>query len=326
MKTWLLTGATGFIGANVARAMLARGDRVRCLVRKANRCVEGLDVELITTAMGDSSGLSAAAKGTDGVLHVAGTFDPGPGGDNRMREIHVDAAGALITAARQADVPFLYCSSSITVGYGPHSSPGDEASPLKPDQVYGTRGPLRAYYESKLAGERLTRAAGGIIVNPDFVLGPWDIKPTSGQLLLSMARHPVPLFPRGGKCFIDAQDCALGHVLAIERGEPGQRYLLGNHNLSYREFLSLAARAVGRRAPVLPIPNLALRVAGNAGRALQRVDAHRFAGLDPVLLLAMQEGRYRSGQRARDELGLPVTPMETTISTALGWFREHGYL
>ncbi|MSP56637.1 MAG: NAD-dependent epimerase/dehydratase family protein [Myxococcales bacterium] len=326
MKSWLLTGATGFIGANVARAMLARGDRVRCLVRKSNRCVEGVDVELMHVAMGDSAGLSAAAAGTDGVLHVAGTFDPGPGGDDRMREIHVDAAAALITAARKADVPFLYCSSSVTVGYGPRGSPGDESTPLEPDRVYGTRGPLRAYYETKLAGERLTRAAGGVIVNPDFVLGAWDIKPTSGQLLLAMARHPIPASPRGGKCFIDAQDCALGHLLAIERGAPGQRYLLGNHNLSYREFLSLAAQAVGRRPPTLPIPNLALRVAGTVGRALQRVDAHRFAGLDPVLLLAMQEGRYRSGQRARDDLGLPVTPMETTISTALGWFREHGYL
>lgn len=326
MKTWLLTGATGFVGANLARVMLGRGDRVRCIVRKPNLCVEGLDVELVRADLGDAAALVEAARGTDGVLHVAGTFDPGPGGEALMQQIHVDAARTLIAAARAADVPFLYCSSSITVGYGGRNAPGDEDTPIDPDGVYGTRGPLRAYYESKLAGEHLTRAAGGVIVNPDYVLGPWDVKPTSGQLLLSVARHPVPVHPRGGKCFIDAEDCAWGHLYAIERGQPGRRYLLGNHNLSYAEFLTAASRVVGRRGPLAPIPNLALRAAGLAGRALQRVDTHRFAGLDPVLLLAMQQERYRSGARARDELGVPVTPFDTTLRRTLAWFREHGYL
>ena len=334
MKTWLVTGATGFVGANLVRVMLARGDKVRCIVRKPNLCIEGLDVELIRMDLGDASnltgtalaGLAAAARGTDGVMHVAGTFDPGPGGEALMQQVHVDAAAALISASRVADVPFLYCSSSITVGYGPLERPGDESTPLDPDRVYGTKGPLRAYYETKLQGERITAAAGGVIVNPDFVLGPWDVKPTSGQLLLSIARHPVPLHPRGGKCFIDAEDCAWGHILALEKGRPGQRYLLGNHNLSYAEFLGQAAVAVGRRAPLLPIPNLALRTVGRVGRVLQRFDTHRVAGLDPVLLLAMQQHRYRSGSLAREELGLPVTPFATTIDRTLRWFRGNGYL
>ncbi len=326
MKTWVITGATGFVGANLARVLISRGDRVRCIVRKPNLCIEGLPVEVVRVDLGDAAGLEAAARGSDGVMHVAGTFDPGPGGEARMREVHVDAARALLGAARRADVPFLYCSSSITTGYGPRDRPGDEDTPVDADRVYGRAGPLRTYYETKRDGEGLTAAGGGYIVNPDFVLGPWDVKPTSGQLLLSMARHPVPFYPRGGKCFVDAQDCAWGHVLAIERGTPGRRYLLGNHNLSYREFLSEAARVVGRSAPSVPIPNLALRAAGTAGRGLQRVDAHRFAGLDPVLLLAMQEQRYRSGARARAELGLPITPLDTTLRRTLAWFREHGYL
>jgi dihydroflavonol-4-reductase len=326
VKTWLLTGATGFVGANVVRVLLGRGDHVRCVVRKPNVCVEGLQIEQVSTGLTDAAGIAELAKGTDGVMHVAGTFDPGPGGEARMQEIHVDAAAVLLSAAQRADVPFLYCSSSITVGYGPRDRPGDEDSPLDPSLLYGQTGPLRRYYETKLAGEQLSRLGGGVVVNPDFVLGPWDVKPTSGQMLLSLARHPMPVYPRGGKCFIDAEDCAWGHVHAIERGRPGARYLLANHNLSYREFLAQAADVVGRAPPFLPIPNLALSAAGRAGRLLQRVDAHRFAGLDPVLLLAMQQGRYRSGERARTELGVPVTPMETTLRRTLAWFREHGYL
>ncbi len=326
LKTWLVTGATGFVGANLVRVMLGRGDRVKCLVRKANRCVEGLDVELISTGFEDTAGLTSAARGTDGVLHVAGTFDPGPKGEALMRQIHVDAAASLLSAAQAADVPFLYCSSSITLGYGPIDAPGDEDTPLNPDALYGTRGPLRAYYETKLAGERLTGAGGGVIVNPDFVLGPWDVKPTSGQSLLTLAKHPLPFYPRGGKCFIDAEDTAWGHIHAVERGRPGQRYLLGNHNLSYRDFLHMAAGILGRRPPQLPVPDLAIGAIGRAGTMLQRLDPHRFAGLDPALLRAMREGRYRSGAKARAELQVPVTPMETTIRRTLAWFRGEGYL
>lgn len=326
MKTWLLTGATGFVGANVARVMLARGDRVRCVVRKPNLCLEGLPVELVPTPLDDEDGLSRAAEGCDGVLHVAGTFDPGPGGEETMRRLHVDAARVLLAAARRAGARFLYCSSSITVGFGPRDAPGDEDTPVDADRHYGRRGALRAYYESKREGERLTAEAGGVIVNPDYVLGPWDIKPTSGQLLLTIARRPVPVYPRGGKCFVDAEDCAVGHLLAIERGAPGRRYLLGNHNRSYREFMTACAEAVGRRGPTVPVPNLALTAAGRVGSWLHRVDPHRFAGLDGHVLRAMQEPRYRTGRRARVELGLPVTPLERSIRAALEWFRAHGYL
>lgn len=326
MKTWLLTGATGFVGANVARRLLARGDRVRCVLRKPNLCVAGLPVEAITVALDDAAGLSRAAEGCDGVLHVAGTFDPGPGGEATMHHLHVTAARALSLAAGAVGARFLYCSSSITVGWGPLDAPGDEDTPVDADRHYGRRGPLRAYYESKREGEALTAEAGGVIVNPDYVLGPWDVKPTSGQLLLTIARGPVPVHPRGGKCFVDAGDCAEGHLLAIERGRPGRRYLLGNHNRSYREFMTACAEAVGRRGPRVPVPNLVLDAAGVAGGLLHRVDPHRFAGLDRHVLRAMQEPRYRTGRRAREELGLPVTPLEHSILAALEWFRAHGYL
>jgi dihydroflavonol-4-reductase len=182
------------------------------------------------------------------------------------------------------------------------------------------------YHDTKLEGERLVADAGGVIVNPDYVLGPWDVKPTSGQLLLSLARRTIPAYPRGGKCFIDAGACAVGHLRAMEVGRPGRRYLLGNHNLSYREFMVQAAEVAGRRGPFLPVPTLALRLAGGVGRLLQARDPHRFAGLDGHVLLAMQQDRYRSGRRAQVELGVPVTPFADTLRSTLAWFRSHGYL
>ncbi len=322
----LVTGATGFLGANVVRALLARGHEVRCVIRAPNVCVEGLPVALARVSLSDVDALAGAMAGCDGVMHLAGTFDPSPGGEATMRALHVAATRALLDAAHRAGVPrFLLCSSSITVGFGPLDAPGDEDSPLDADAIYGRTGPLRAYHDTKAEAERLVAEAGGVIVNPDFVLGPWDVKPTSGQLVCTMARGWVPVHPRGGKCFIDAGDCAVGHVAALEQGRPGRRYLLGNHNVSYAAFMGLVAEALGRRPPIAPLPDSVIAAAGWAGRLLQRVDAHRFAGLDAALLRAMQQPRYRSGRRAQVELGVPVTPLDTTIAETVRWFRAHGY-
>jgi dihydroflavonol-4-reductase len=152
-----------------------------------------------------------------------------------------------------------------------------------------------------------------------------DVKPTSGQLIVTMAKQWVPFFPQGGKCFQDADDCAVGHILAMERGTHGQRYLLGNQNLSYREFMELVADVVGARAPRIPLPTTALWAAGKVGSIGSRFDAHRFAGLNPYVLRSMQQERYRSGARARDELGVPQTDMRVAVKKAYKWFKDHGY-
>lgn len=327
MARTLLTGATGFVGANVARHLLAAGHEVVCVVRKPNLCVEGLPVELVHAALDDEEAVVRAMEGCTGVMHVAGIFDPGPGGREAMWSLHVTATEVLLrAAARQGIDRFVTCSSSVTVGFGPMTAPGHEDSPIDPDRIYGRSGSLRAYYDSKLESERLTIAARGVVVNPDFVLGEWDVKPTSGQLLLTTARRWVPVFPTGGKCFIDADDCAFGHVSALERGVAGRRYLLGNWNLSYRDFIAMCARAAGRRPPVIPLPPALLHAGGAVGSLLQRVDSHRFAGLDGNVLAAMMQPRYRTGARSWEELGVPRTPMEQTVEKTLRWFKDHGYL
>ena len=330
-----VTGGTGFIGANLVRRLLDRGDRVRCLIRKPRLALEGLDVALDTTPLDDSdAGVEALARsldGCEGVYHVAGIFDPSPGGDARMRAVHVDATRALLRACDRAGVKRLVlCSSSVTVGFGPRHAPGDEDTPLDPDRIYGRDNALRAYHDTKLEAEALAAGWPGpteaVTVNPDFILGPWDVKPTSGQLIVAMAKRWVPVFPKGGKCFQGAGDCAEGHVQAMLRGQPGRRYLLGNENLSYREFMRIVSDVTGRRPPVLPVPDLAVRLAGSAGRRLARLDAHRFAGLDPMVLRSMQQERYRTGARSWADLGVPRTPIHVAVERAHRWFRDHGYL
>ncbi len=331
----LMTGATGFIGANLVRLLLDRGDEVICLIRKPRMAIEGLPVQLETIPLQDDKEtvdeLAKVLDGVDGIYHVAGIFDPSPGGVARMRQVHVYATRALLRAAEKAKVPrMVVCSSSVTVGFGSRDAPGDEDTPLDATAVYGPSGALRAYYDTKLQSEQLAAAWGSVeavIVNPDYIIGPWDVKPTSGQMIVSMARQklPVPVYPKGGKCFQDAEDCALGHILAMERGTPGRRYLLGNENLSYQEFMTLVAEVVGARPPRFPLPNLALGLAGRAGAILSKMDAHRFAGLDGNVLRSMQQERYRSARRSFDELGVPQTPVREAIEKAYAWFKEHDY-
>ncbi len=247
-----------------------------------------------------------------------------------MYAVHVDGTRNLLQAAHKVGARrVVVCSSSVTVGFGSLESPGDEDTPLDPTPIYGHDGPLRWYHDSKLACEEVVRSAEGVeavIVNPDFILGAWDIKPTSGQMVLTMARRWVPVYPKGGKCFQDADDCALGHILAMEKGQPGRRYLLGNENHSYRDFMGIIAEVVGRRPPIVPLPRTLAELAGLVGAVGSRFDAHRFVGLNRYVLRSMGMPRYRSAALARDTLGLPATPLNVSVEKAWRWFRDHGYL
>ncbi len=331
MPRVVVTGGTGFLGANLVRHLLARGDEVVCLTRSTSPglCLEGLDVRLDQTALSDVEGLKRVLDGARYVLHLAGIFDPSPGGRQRMREVHVDATAALCEAGRSAQVErLLLCSSSVTVGFGPRSAPGNEDSPLDPDTVYGTEGALRAYYDTKLEAEALVRSVDldCVTVCPDYILGAWDIKPTSGQLVLMMAKRWVPFYPRGGKCFMDADVCAEGHIQALLQGERGQRYLLGDQNLSYRDFMGQVAEVTGQRPPLLPLPRRAAAAVGLLGRLGSRFDAHRFAGLDGRVLRSMGEERFRDGSRAIEAFDLPRTDIRESIRKAFEWFRSQGRL
>ncbi len=328
-----VTGGTGFLGAHVVRAHLEAGDDVRCLVRPSSSslALDGLPVDRVQVALDRPAEVRRALEGCEGIQHVAGLFDTGAGGAERMRAVHVDATRALAEAALDLGIPrFVLCSSTVTVGWGSAEAPADEDTPLPdPDAVYGRGTPLRAYHDTKLEAESLVRDAaarglGAVIVNPDYVVGPWDQKPTSNALILQMARRWIPFWPRGGKCFVDAADCGRGHRLALVRGVPGRRYILGVHNLTYRDFMVRTARILGQLPPVAPLPRAATRLAGLAGSVLARLDPHLAAGLDRRVLESTASPRFRDGTRARTELGLPVTPIEASIEAAVRWFVDQG--
>jgi dihydroflavonol-4-reductase len=330
---YVLTGATGFIGANLLRRLREAGHEVHCIIRKPNICVEDTGAHLhvvpITENAADVEKLSRIMDGCDGVFHVAGLFDPSTQGINRMVNLHVFGTRALLRAAEKAEIPrFITCSSSVTVCFGDKANPGVEGAWFDPTPVYGKQGPLRGYYNSKLQSEDLTlgwRGMDTIVLNPDYIIGPWDIKPTSGQLIVAMAKRYSPFYPLGGKCFLGAKDCADAFIAAMEKGRSGQRYLLGYHNLSYQEFMTKVSEVIGKRPPLLPLPNFALGMIGKMGELGAKIDEHRFAGLNKQVLISMQQDRYRSGNKMSTELGISPKPIEESIEAAYKWFVEHKY-
>ena len=330
----LVTGATGFLGANLVRILLERGAEVRCIIRKPNQLTKDLPITLHKIPLVDEyehvEALAKVMDGCDTVYHLAGMFDPSPGGILRMTNLHVFGTRALLNAAEKVQVRrFVHCSSSVTVGFGDLDNLGNEDTVFDPTSVYGSGGALRGYYNSKKQAEELVLGWENlqtVVVNPDYIIGPFDVKPTSGQLILQMSKSKIPFYPRGGKCFLGARDCALAHIAAAEKGLVGQRYLVGYHNLSYRDFMSKISEVIGKRSAMIALPKIAVHLLGHVGTYLTRLDEHRFAGLDPYVFRAMQQPRYRDGSKMVEELGIQPTPIEESIEACHRWFVDNHYV
>lgn len=284
--TVLVTGGAGFVGHAVVRSLAARGHAVRVLDPGAAHPLWPGGVDHRRLPLED--GLQQAAEGVDAVFHVAGVWDGGPGGAERMRLLNVEGTRSVLALGR----PVVYTSSSITCGFGPWDRPGEEDEPSE-DPRRPLRGTPKVYRETKLEAERLVAEAGGILVNPDYVVGPGDVHGVVTRGLLVASRFPVIPAPSGGKCFVGIDDVGEGHVLAWERGQPGRRYLLGAENRRYAEVLKTLSRMSGRRAVSVPLPVHVSRVLGRIPRLAATAGA----------LEQMSLERYRSGRRAREELG-----------------------
>lgn len=294
----LVTGGAGFVGHAVVRALAARGVAVTVVDPGPPhpRWPAGVRHERVGV-------FDVRAPDTDVVFHVAGVWDGRPGGEARMWRLNVEGTRHVLAWGR----PVVYTSSSITCGFG-ETRPAGEDDPSE-DPARPMRGTPKAYRETKLAAEALVGAAGGVIVNPDYVVGPGDVGGVVTAPLLRAARLPVIPAPPGGKCFVGVDDVGEGHVLAWLRGAPARRYLLGAENRAYADVIGTIARLSGRWARVggprfVPLP-------ARAHAALRRVP-----GLGPIAgaLEQMSLVRWRSGERARTELGWAPEPVDDALA------------
>jgi dihydroflavonol-4-reductase len=325
--TTLVTGGTGFIGAHLVRALLARGDVVRCLARPGSRRdnLAGLDVEIVTGDLCDPSSLEAAVAGCDVVFHCAADYrlyarDPG-----ELYAVNVEGTRCVLRAAAEAGASrIVYTSSVGALGLEPDGRPATEITPVTLERMIGH------YKRSKFLGERVAEelaSAGApvVIVNPSTPVGELDIKPTpTGRMIVDFLAGRMPAYVDTGLNLIDVRDVADGHLLAAERGRVGERYILGHRNLSLREILGTLATLTGLEAPRLRVPHWLPAMYATASTALARA-----RGVEPrVSIESVRMSRYRmyfDPAKAVRELALPQTPVENALERAVAWFRAKGY-
>jgi dihydroflavonol-4-reductase len=294
----LVTGGAGFVGHAVVAALVRAGVAVRVLDPASPHPRWPAGVEHVRGGVSDDLVLREAARDVDAIFHVAGVWDGRPGGEQRMEALNVGGTRAVLALG----LPVVYTSSSITCGFGT-TRPGTEDEPSE-DPRHPMRGTPRAYHRTKLAAEALVAAAGGFLVNPDYVVGPGDRGGVVTGPLLRAARLPVIPVPPGGKCFVGVNDVGEGHLLAWRFGVPGRRYLLGAENRTYADVIGTIARLRGHPRPVVPLPPVVARVLRHVPRLGPTAGA-----LEQMALL-----RYRSGERARTELEWRPRPVDEALA------------
>jgi dihydroflavonol-4-reductase len=318
----LVTGATGFVGSAVARALAGAGHELRLLVRPGGdrRNLVGLDATLAEGDLTDAASLARAVRGCRYVVHVAADYRlwvPDP--DNMMRA-NVQGTRALFLAAQAAGVErIVYCSSVAALGLTGTTEPADETTPVHPEKIVGIY--KQSKYRAEQAVLELIRERGlpAVIVNPSTPIGPRDIKPTpTGKMIRDAAAGRMPAFVDTGLNIVHVDDVAAGHVLALERGTVGERYILGGEDFSLGDLFGEIARLVGRRPPRVKLPIGPLIPLAVACEFLARF------GVEPVVTretLAMARKKmFFSSAKARAELGYAPRPAGEAIADAVAWF------
>lgn len=323
----LVTGATGFVGSAVVRALLAQGRKVRVLSRasssKAN--LAGLDVEVAVGDLRDAASLSAAVQGCASVYHVAADYRLWVPDPEEMYRSNIDGTRNLLLAARDAGAGrIVYTSSVATLGVNPDHTPSDEFTPV------GLADMIGVYKKSKFLAEeevrRLVRQerVPAVIVNPSMPVGPGDLKPTpTGRMVIEAAMGRMPAYVDTGLNVVHVDDVAQGHLLAHDKGVVGERYILGGENLTLAQILAMIGDLVGRPAPKIRLPRLPLFPLAVVAEAWGRV-----TGKEPMLtvdsLKMAAKYMHYSSARATAELGYRARPAREAFADAIAWFRTQG--
>jgi len=327
MKAFV-TGATGFIGGNLARALLRDGHQVRALIRPESdrRNIAGLPIELAEGDLDSQRILTEHISGCDAVFHVAAHYSLWVKDRDSIYRANVDGTKNLLAAARAVGVKrFIHTSSVAAIGVPAPNTLGTEETQTTLEEL------VSDYKKSKyLAEQAALRAAREgldiVIVNPSTPIGARDVKPTpTGEIILRFLQDRMPAYVHTGLNLIDVEDVARGHIRAWQRGRAGERYILGNRNLSLKEMLEMLAAITGKRAPRIAIPHaIPLTVAFIDEMVLARLGKRPQVSFYSVQM--SRKTMYYDSSKAVRELGLPQNPVETALEKAVRWFEENGYV
>jgi len=328
MSKAFVTGGTGFVGANLVRLLLKKGYQVRALVRQDSRLdnLTGLDVELVKGDLTDSD-LANQMTGCEVLFHVAAHYSLWQTDRDRLYQANVIGTRNILAAARQAGIErSVYTSSVAAIGAGDHSQPVDETHQSPVGELIGHYKKSK-YWAEQEAIKAVQAGQDIVIVNPSTPIGAWDLKPTpTGEdIILRMLRRKMPAYVETGLNFIHVEDVAQGHLLALQKGKSGDRYILGHQNLTLKQLLDQLSQLTGLSAPSRSIPAwIPLSVAWVDERILAPLGKTPTVPIDGVRM--SQHAMYYDATKAVRDLGLPQTPIYTALKDAVDWFVSNGYV
>ena len=324
----LVTGASGFVGAAVARALIGDGWTVRVLVRDgSNRSnLQSLPLEVAVGDLTVAASLEAAVAGCEALFHVAADYRLGAPDPGELYRTNVDGTRNLLASAARAGVRrIVYTSSVATVGIPTDGAPGRESTPVTLEAMIGH------YKRSKYLAEQVVLDAAragqdAVIVNPSTPVGPGDVKPTpTGQLVVDAAAGRMPAYVDTGLNIVHVDDVAAGHVAAFHRGRSGERYILGGEDMTLQQILGYIAQCVGRKPPRIRLPYAVILPIAYAAEAIAKVT--RRSGRVTLEGVRMSRKRmFFSSDKAVRELGYRWRPPSAAFDDALRWFRANGRL
>ena len=324
----LLTGATGFVGSAVARALLREGWQVRALVRpnSNHRNLQGLEIETVAGDLNDRSSLDHAIAGCEALFHVAADYRLGVSRPEELYRTNVEGTRNVLNASRSAGVVrVVYTSSVATIGIPADGSPGREETPVALADMIGH------YKRSKFLAEQVARdaaraGASVVIVNPSTPIGPGDVKPTpTGQMVLDAAAGRMPAYLDTGLNVVHVDDVAAGHLLAFHRGRDGERYILGGDDMTLREILVEIARIAGRSPPRIRLPNAAVLPLAYAAEAMAWLTG-RTTRITVEAVRMARKRMFFSSDKAVRELGYRWRARTKAFEDAVLWLREQRLL
>lgn len=324
----MVTGATGFIGSHITRKLVERGERVKVLVRKTSdtRNIDSLDVEKVYGDVGNPDSLRTAFSGCETLYHAAGFVSFKKSDYQKMIDVNVKGSSNVLSAAMDAGVSrVLFTSSVAAIGVESDGSPVTEETEY---ELYSEEiGYMNCKYLAEKEAKRFARnGLPVVILNPSVVLGPGDVYLSSSGSVLWFCKRRFPGYMDGTFNVVDAEDVAEGHLLAAEKGKPGERYILANENVDVRGYFALLEKVTGVAAPKIKIP---YPFAYTTAFLLERLFGFSFPNYSSLDLDSIKLSRYNwhaDASKAARELGFTTTPVEETIGKTVEWFRENGYL
>ena len=322
-----VTGGTGFIGANLIRLLLKKGYEVRALVRPQSSLenLKPLDIEIIKGDLNDIN-LSEKIRGCNVLFHVAAHYSLYQADKDKLYNSNVLGTRSILQAAKQANIErIIYTSSVAAIGVG---NPGEIVNETHQSPVNELVGHYKKskYWAEQEAKKAIIKGQDIVIVNPSTPIGPLDIKPTpTGEIILRFLRRQMPAYVDTGLNIIDVRDVAQGHLLALEKGKTGERYILGNKNLSLKALLEELSQLTGLKAPQQTLPLwLPLTVAWVEETLLSPLGKKPSIPMDGVKM--SKQPMYYDPSKAINELGLPSSPIKNALQDAINWFTNNGYV